>query len=69
MAILKIKKMREMGEKELNERLRELRLDLSKERASSEVGGTVKSPGKIKEIRRTIARILTIKSEKVKKER
>jgi len=69
MAILKMKKMRELSEKELNERLRELRLDLSKEIASSEVGGTVKSPGRIKEIRRTIARILTVKSEKVKKER
>ena len=66
MAIIKTKKMREMSEKELNDRLMELRLDLSKERASSEVGGTVKSPGRIREIRRTIARILTVKSEKKK---
>ena len=69
MAIIKMKKMREMSDKEINEKLSELRLELSKTRASSEVGGTVKSPGKIKEIRKTIARILTVKCEKVKKER
>ena len=64
MAILKSKKIRNMTEKELTEKLNELRLELSKERASSEIGGTVKSPGRIKEIRKTIARILTIKNIK-----
>ncbi len=54
-----MKKIRELGEKEAGERKRELQLELSKERASSEVGGTVKSPGRIREIRRTIARITT----------
>lgn len=62
MAILKNKKARELGEKELDEKLAEMRLELSKERASSEIGGSVKNPGRIKEIRRTIARILTEKS-------
>ena len=61
MAIIKMKKMHEMNEKELDEKLSELRLELSKERASSEIGGTVKSPGRIGEIRKTIARILTEK--------
>ena len=60
MAILKMKKIRELSEKELEERMRELKLELSKERASSEIG-TVKNPGRIREIRRTIARILTLK--------
>jgi len=62
MAILKMKKIRELGEKELEERLRELKLELSKEKAASEIG-TVKNPGRIREIRRTIARILTSKSQ------
>lgn len=61
MAILKSKKIRESGEKEMQEKLRELRLELSKERASSEIG-TVKNPGRIRELRKTIARILTIKN-------
>lgn len=64
MAILKSKKLREMNTKDLDEKLKELRLELSKEIASSEVGGTVKNPGRIKEIRKTIARILTIRTEK-----
>ncbi len=61
MAILKMKKIREMGEKELDDRMRELKLELSKERASSRIG-TVKNPGRICEIRRTIARINTAKA-------
>jgi large subunit ribosomal protein L29 len=64
MAILKAKKIHEMNEKELDEKLKELRLELSKEMASSEVGGTVKNPGRIVEIKKTIARILTIKHMK-----
>lgn len=66
MAILKMKKIAEMSEKDLTEKKRELQLELSKEMALSEVGGSVKNPGRIKEIRKTIARILTVQS-KVKK--
>ncbi len=62
MAILKMKKIRELSEKELQERMRELKLELSKEKAASEIG-TVKNPGRIREIRRTIARILTLQSK------
>ena len=64
MAILKMKKIREMNQEELDERLKELRMELAKENGASEIGGTVKSPGRIKEIRRTIARIMLIKNEK-----
>jgi large subunit ribosomal protein L29 len=53
-----------MSEKELDEKLRELKLELSKDIASSRVGGRVKNPGRIREIRRTIARIKTITKEK-----
>ena len=59
MAIIKSKKMREMNEKEMLEKLRELRLEFSKEMASSEIGGSVKNPGRIREVKRTIARIKT----------
>jgi len=64
MAILKMKKIREMSEKEATDRMKELRLEMSKEMASAEIGGTVKNPGRIGEIRRTIARIKTRESEK-----
>lgn len=64
MAILKAKKIREMQESELRERVQEMRTELLKERASAEVGGTVKNPGRISELRRTVARIKTIQAQK-----
>lgn len=68
MAILRPKKIREMSAKERDEKLSELRLEISKDTASSKVGGTVKSPGRINEVKKTIARILTIKNQKESKE-
>ncbi|MFQ5648102.1 MAG: 50S ribosomal protein L29 [Candidatus Aenigmatarchaeota archaeon] len=59
MAILRPKGIRKLSDKELNEKLNELQLELSKERANIEIGATVSSPGRIREIRRTIARIQT----------
>ena len=64
MAILRANEIRKLEVKETDKRMNELRLELSKERGNIHIGGTVTSPGRIKEIRRTIARILTIKSEK-----
>ncbi len=63
MAILKSKKIRELSDKEAADRLRELQLELFKESGSKEIGGTVKNPGNIREMRRTIARIKTIKKK------
>ena len=64
MAIVKKAKLREMNSNELAEKLRELRLEISKEIAASEVGGTVKNSGRIRESKKTIARILTIQHQK-----
>lgn len=63
MAIFKMKKLREMSNDELTNKLAELKLELSKELAASEIG-TVKNPGRIKEIRKTIARIKTLLRKK-----
>jgi len=62
-AIIKKKALKEMTEKDLKHRVSELRLELAKEMAQVRIGGVSKSPGKIKEMRRTIARILTKLSE------
>ncbi|UCC92138.1 MAG: 50S ribosomal protein L29 [Candidatus Aenigmatarchaeota archaeon] len=53
-----------MDEKELEKQLKDLNLEISKEKANIHIGASVTSPGRLKEIRRTIARIKTIKSEK-----
>jgi large subunit ribosomal protein L29 len=66
MAILKIKQIREMKDEDLNKKLSDLRLELMKELANVKMGRPIKNPGKIKELRKTIARILTIKKERSK---
>jgi large subunit ribosomal protein L29 len=48
-----------MNRPDLTNRLGELRLELAKERGQIAIGGTASNPGKIGEIRKTIARLLT----------
>jgi large subunit ribosomal protein L29 len=64
MAILRMKEIRKMEGKDMDKNLKDMRLELSKERASINIGASAKSPGRVKEIRRTIARILTVKRER-----
>ncbi len=59
MAIIKKKQLKQMNDSELSTRLSELRLEMAKERGQIAIGGTPSNPGRIKEIKRTIARILT----------
>lgn len=61
---LRIKDLRKLNDEDLGKRLNELKLELLKERGNIEMGGNIKNPGKIKIIRRDIARILTLKKEK-----
>ena len=63
MAILKVKQIREMKPEELEKKLYELKLDLVKELGNVKMGRPIKNPGRIKELRRAIARLLTIKKE------
>lgn len=67
MAIIRTSAMREMTAEELDKKLRELNLELAKERGKIAVGMTVENSGRISEIRRTIARIHTIKAERAAK--
>ena len=66
MAILKAKDIRTMKDADLDKQLKDLRNDLLKQRAITATGGAPESPGRIRELRRTIARILTIRKEKAK---
>ncbi|ODS41080.1 MAG: 50S ribosomal protein L29 [Candidatus Altiarchaeales archaeon WOR_SM1_79] len=67
MAILRANEIREMEDDEIEEHLEELRQELMKIRGVTASGGVPEDIGKIREIRRTIARILTIQNEKGKK--
>lgn len=64
---MRIKELRKLSDEELEKRLKDLKLELLKEKGNVEMGGNVKNPGKIKTIRRDIARILTLKSERERK--
>lgn len=63
---LRIKDLRKQSDEDLEKRLNQLKLELLKERGNIEMGGNIKNPGKIKIMRRDIARILTLKKEKKK---
>jgi len=60
MAILKSKEISRMSEKEKTEKLAELRMELIKANVSANKMGKIK----IREIRRTIAKLLTFMSRK-----
>jgi large subunit ribosomal protein L29 len=60
---VKAKEMRKLKLEDLNSQLRELKLELMKELSNVKMGRPIKNPGKIKEIKRNIAKILTIKRE------
>ncbi|MCD6209853.1 MAG: 50S ribosomal protein L29 [Methanophagales archaeon] len=63
MSIFRIEDIRKMSEKERREELESLISDLLRERGTVATGGASENPGRIKEIRRTIARIKTVESE------
>lgn len=59
MSILRLKDIRKLDRKGLSEKLNDLQLELAKERASIAIGASVTSPGRMREIRKTIARVKT----------
>ncbi|MBU5688408.1 MAG: 50S ribosomal protein L29 [Candidatus Aenigmarchaeota archaeon] len=63
---MKKKDLKKMSDADLDKQLKELRLELMKERGNIEMGGNVKNPGRIRTIRKNIARILTMKTERAK---
>ena len=63
MARLKNKAIREMNEKDLQDRLKQVRTDLFKLRVESKKGTLRKESGKLKPLRKNIARMLTRMNE------
>jgi large subunit ribosomal protein L29 len=63
MSILRMEEIRRMSEKERSEELDRLMNDLLRERGMIATGGSLENPGRVGEIRRTIARIKTVQRE------
>jgi large subunit ribosomal protein L29 len=60
---LKAKEIREFKPEERREKLNELKSELMHERGVAAMGGSPPSPGKIRQLRMNIAKILTIMQE------
>jgi large subunit ribosomal protein L29 len=63
MPILRLKEIRDMSSEERIKKLTELKTELLRLKTMVKAGGTVENPARMKELRKTIARILTIEKE------
>ena len=63
---MKAKEIRSMGKEDLKTKIEELKKELMKVNTQIATGTTPKSPGQVKQIKKNIARILTILTEKKK---
>ena len=61
--VIKAKEIREFTPEEKREKLEELKRELMHERGVAAMGGSPPSPGKIRQLRTSIARMLTIMQE------
>jgi large subunit ribosomal protein L29 len=62
--ILRKREIKQLLPEEREKKLAELRTELTKLRTSVKAGGTVDNVGRVREIKRTIARLLTDMHEK-----
>ena len=63
MPILRMKDVRAMSSDERRKKIVELRTELARLRTMVKAGGSIDNPSRIRELRKTIARILTVEAE------
>ena len=66
MALIKKTELKQMQLPSIDWKITELKKDLMKLNSQRAVGSAIEDPGKIKEIKRTIAKMLTLKNQPVK---
>ena len=64
MPILRLKEIRDMTFEDSQKKLNELRTELLRLKTMIKAGGTIEHPSRVRELRKAIARILTIENEK-----
>lgn len=67
MTIIKMNEIRELASEGRVKKVEELRAELLNLMGMVKTGGSVENPSRVKEIRRTIARILTVENEERRK--
>lgn len=63
MPILRIKEIRNLSHEDRTKRLEDMRTELMRLRTMIRAGGTVENPARVRQLRKTIAKILTIEHE------
>ena len=63
MPILRVQEIRDMTSEDRMKRLGELKTELLRLNTMIKAGGTIENPARVRELRKTIARILTIEKE------
>ena len=63
MPILRLKDIKDMSTEERAKKVSELRTELARLKTMIKAGGAVENPARIRELRKTVARILTIENE------
>ena len=64
MSLLRSSEIRAMNDEELDKTIKDTKSDLMHEKGLASMGGAPPNPGKIKALRKIIARLLTIKHER-----
>jgi large subunit ribosomal protein L29 len=63
MPIVRVKEIRDMSSDDRQKRLGELQTELVRLRTMIKAGGAVENPARVRELRKAIARILTVEAE------
>jgi large subunit ribosomal protein L29 len=63
MAIMRLKEIKAMSSEDRAKKLVELRTELARMRTMIKAGGAVENPTRVRELRKTIAQVLTIENE------
>ena len=63
MAILRLKEIRDMSSDQRTAKINEFRTELARLKTMVAAGGAIDNPSQIRELRKTIARMLTIEAE------
>lgn len=66
MPILRKREISQLLPEERKKKLEELRTELGKMRTTVESGGRIENPARVRELRRTIARLLTVEAKTAK---
>jgi large subunit ribosomal protein L29 len=64
MAIIRLKEIKSMSSEDRAKKLVDLRVELARIKTMVNAGGAVENPTKVRELRKTIAQILTVENEK-----